>query len=514
SADGLAAARGRLLTRGLAAGPGAASGRIALNAGRAVAMAADGGGPVMLVRRETSPEDIAGMDAAAGILTARGGATSHAAVVARGMGKPCIVGCESISVDEEERVIRCADAVIPEGEAISIDGSTGEVYRGEISTHGSEIGRVLTGELGAGESVLYQRFEGFMAWADEHRSMKVRANADTPDEARLARSLGAEGIGLCRTEHMFFGPEAERILDFRKMILATDDGGRRGALDSLLSYQRQDFIGIFHAMNSLPVTIRLLDPPLHEFLPQSDEEIDRFAREAGLDRALVRARAEETRESNPMLGLRGCRLGITHPEIYEMQMRAIIEAALEARREGVQAVPEIMIPLTAIHTETDTLRDRLEAVAERVFEERGVAPTDLPYLFGTMIEIPRAALTADRIAETLDFFSFGTNDLTQMTFGLSRDDTAALLIDYVENGLLPRDPFSSLDVDGVGSLIDIAIDKGRRARPRLKIGICGEHGGDPDSVTFCARRGFDYVSCSPRRVPVARLAAAQAALEG
>ncbi|MEM7166171.1 MAG: pyruvate, phosphate dikinase [Planctomycetota bacterium] len=495
------------LTRGLAAGPGAAAGRVALSAERAVELQAENAGAIVLVRRETSPEDIAGMEAAVGIVTARGGMTSHAAVVARGMGKPCVVGCETLQIDEGAGTLHCNGKTVREGEFISINGAGGSVFVGELKAEPSAVLRVLNGDLPE-TNPSYEQFQGFMSWADKHRTLKIRANADTPEDARVARLLGAEGIGLCRTEHMFFG--RERILNFRRMILAPDEAGRREALGTLLPNQREDFVGIFREMDGLPVTIRLLDPPLHEFLPQTDADVEKFAKEAQLPVDAVRAKLTETHESNPMLGLRGCRLGLTHPEIYEMQMRAIVEAALESRASGVRALPEIMIPLTAIDTETNELRTLMERTAETVFAEQGVAIDHSLYLFGTMIEIPRAALTADALAQNLDFFSFGTNDLTQMTFGLSRDDTAALLVDYVEKGRLSGDPFVSLDQSGVGSLMQIAVDKARTVKPNLKVGICGEHGGDPRSVRFCHNLGFDYVSCSPYRVPVARAAAGQA----
>lgn len=507
SASAIQGASDQLLTRGLAAGPGAAAGRIALSAERAQQFCAEKAGAVVLVRRETSPEDIAGMEAAEGIVTARGGMTSHAAVVARGMGKPCVVGCETLHIDDDAAAVTCNGRTAREGDYISIDGTTGSVFLGELSAQPSEVLQVLDGDLPR-STPAFQRFEAFMQWADARRKLRVRANADTPEDARIARLLGAEGIGLCRTEHMFFGQE--RLLNFRRMILAPDEGGRREALAALLPNQREDFVGIFQAMDGLPVTIRLLDPPLHEFLPHGDVEIERFAKESGLAIEQVRAKLEETREANPMLGLRGCRLGLTYPEIYEMQMRAIMEAALDAQAAGAVAIPEIMIPLTSTATETNGLRELMQRTAEAVFNERGVPVNHNFYLFGTMIEIPRAALTADELAKNLDFFSFGTNDLTQMTFGLSRDDTAALLIDYVEKGRLPGDPFVSLDQSGVGALMEIAVQKGQSVKPEIKLGICGEHGGDPRSVEFCHKLGFDYVSCSPYRVPVARAAAGQA----
>ena len=501
--QGRATASERRMTIGLAAGPGGASGRIALDAETAVAMAADGGGAVILVRDETSPEDIAGMAAAAGILTARGGATSHAAVVARGLGKPCVVGCADLRVSHRGRRIEAGGVTLSEGDTLSIDGSTGEVFAGAIETMDSEVLRVIEGTLPPANSSTYQRFDRLLSWADERRTIGVRANADTPADARRARALGAEGIGLCRTEHMFFGEE--RILAFRQMILAHSVEGRCISLDELLPWQREDFRAIFEAMDGLPVTIRLLDPPLHEFLPQGESEIARFAEEAGLPIAKVITRIEETRESNPMLGTRGCRLGLLHPEIIEMQARAVFEAARIWRDAGGDPRPEVMIPLVGIAEEAIRTRARIDQVASEVF--RGSEP--VPYLVGTMIEIPRAALTADRIAEGLDFFSFGTNDLTQMTYGFSRDDTGGLLAEYMDEGILRDDPFITLDRDGVGRLIAMATEKGRAANPNLKVGICGEHGGDPRSIAFCREVGLDYVSSSPLRVPGARLAAAQ-----
>jgi len=500
---GRAAAEPRRLARGLAAGPGGASGRIALDAATAVAWAANGRGPVLLVRDETSPEDIAGMAVAAGILTARGGATSHAAVVARGLGVPCVVGCEALRIDEEERRLSAGGRRLAEGEWLSIDGSSGDVFAGAIETMDSEVLQVIDGALPPAESPAWGRFSRLLSWAGERRRIGVRANADTPLDARRARALGAEGIGLCRTEHMFFG--GERLLAFRRMILAGDEAGRRRALAALLPWQRDDFRQILLAMDGLPVTIRLLDPPLHEFLPRGDEEADRFAAEAGIDPRAVRARIEETREANPMLGIRGCRLGLLYPEIIEMQARAVFEAAREARDAGGHPFPEVMVPLVGIPEEALRTRRIIDQVALQVFA--GGEP--IHYLVGTMIEVPRAALVAGRIAAGLDFFSFGTNDLTQMTFGFSRDDTASLIRHYVDEGILADDPFSTLDRDGVGALIRIAAESGRAANPALELGICGEHGGDPRSVALCRELGLDYVSASPLRVPGARLAAAR-----
>ncbi len=508
----LEARDGACIATGLAASPGAACGRIALAADRAAQMAAAGLGPVVLVRTETSPEDIAGMEVASGILTTRGGKTSHAAVVARGMGKPCVVACEALAIDEERGCIRAGAILLHEGDAISIDGGTGRVYRGALAVEEPEILRALGGALAEERSPSFQRFRRFLSLADGVRRLGVRANADTPADARVARLLGAEGIGLCRTEHMFFGEE--RILRFRRMILAGDRGERERWLGELLPYQREDFLGIFRAMDGLPVTIRLLDPPLHEFLPHDSEEIERFAAEAALPVERVRARVEETREANPMLGLRGCRLGIVHPEITEMQYRAIFEAALAAEAEGVRAVAEIMIPLVGLASEVERMRELLDGVLARLTAERPGTPLAVPFQFGTMIEVPRAALVARQLGEQLDFFSFGTNDLTQMTLGLSRDDSAPMLKKYIEEGLLPADPFASIDADGVGALMEMGLARGRAGNPKLKVGICGEHGGDPRSVALCHRLGLDYVSCSPYRVPVARLAAAQAAIAG
>jgi len=503
SPEARARAAPRRLARGLAAGPGGASGRIALDTATAVRLAADGCGPVLLVRDETSPEDIAGMAAAAGILTARGGATSHAAVVARGLGKPCVVGCEALRIDEAERRVSAGGLRLAEGERIAIDGSTGEVFQGAIPTIDSEVLRVVDGTLAADESPAWGRLARLLDWAGERRRIGVRANADTPLDARRARALGAEGIGLCRTEHMFFGEE--RLLAFRRMILAEDEAGRRRALETLLPWQRADFREILLAVDGLPVTIRLLDPPLHEFLPHGGEEAARFAAEAGVDLAAVEARIAETREANPMLGIRGCRLGLLHPEIIAMQARAIFEAACEARDAGGHPCPEVMVPLVGIPEEAFRTREVVDAVAAEVFAGR----EPVHYLVGTMIEVPRAALVAGRIAAGLDFFSFGTNDLTQMTFGLSRDDTAGLLRRYVDDGILADDPFGTLDRDGVGALIRIAAESGRAANPALELGICGEHGGDPRSIALCRELGLDYVSASPLRVPGARLAAAR-----
>ncbi len=505
-----AVAEGRLLARGLNAGPGAASGKVALAAESAFEMARGGGArrPVILVRAETSPEDIKGMEAAAGILTARGGMTSHAAVVARGMGKPCIVGCGAIAIAEDGKSFRVGDRVIREGDVISMDGTSGEVLLGELPASASEILRVVVErDLPPGESLIYRHYSSLMGWADEARRLRVRANSDTPGDSRVARLLGAEGIGLCRTEHMFFGED--RIVAVREMILAEDEKGRRRALEKILPMQRGDFAGILEAMDGLPVTIRLLDPPLHEFLPHEREQMEEVAEAMGVGLDRVRDRVAALAEANPMLGHRGCRLGLTHPEIYEIQVQAIIEAACDAKRRGMDVRPEVMIPLVGTVEEFSRLRDMTRRVAGRVLESRGET---LEYLVGTMIEVPRACLVAGEIAGAAEFFSFGTNDLTQMTFGYSRDDTRNFLPAYVAERILPGDPFRSLDVEGVGKLVESATAAGRAARKGLKVGICGEHGGDPASVVFFHRAGLDYVSCSPYRVPVARLAAAQAAL--
>ncbi len=500
---------GRLLGKGLNAGPGAAAGKIVFFAKDAVARA-KAGEKAILVRHETSPEDIAGMAAAQGILTATGGLTSHAAVVGRGMGKCCVVGCGAIRIDyaRREMRIRGRERPLPEGAEISIDGSTGEVIEGALETQPSELVQVLVkGTLPAERSPLHAIVTTLLGWADRVRRLKVRANADTPEDARAAVAFGAEGIGLTRTEHMFFGPD--RIAAVRRMILAPTAEERRRALAILEPMQRGDFAGIFRAMGGRPVTIRLLDPPLHEFLPTEDEHFAALARDLGVDEREVRAKARALHEFNPMLGHRGCRLGLTYPEIYDMQFRAILEAACDVAAGGAPVRPEIMIPLVGIAKELEILRERATAIAAEVFARRGAK---VDYLFGTMIEVPRAALTAGEIARSADFFSFGTNDLTQCTFGLSRDDAGTFLPPYEELGILPRDPFAVLDRGGVGVLMRWAIERGREARPGLKVGICGEHGGDPSSIAFCHDQGMDYVSCSPYRVPIARLAAAHAAL--
>ena len=481
-----------LIGKGLPASPGAAVGSVVFSADEAEARA-KAGEKVILVRAETSPEDIHGMYAAEGILTARGGMTSHAAVVARGMGKCCVSGCSALQVDLDAREMHLDGRVVRAGDAITLDGSTGEVMFGVVKT--------VTPELGGS-------FAELMRWADRARRVKVRTNADTPHDAEIARSFGAEGIGLCRTEHMFFEPG--RILAVREMILAADTGARERALAKILPMQRSDFVGIFRAMDGLPVTIRLLDPPLHEFLPHSDAEIREVAAALGTDAAAIKGKLDEVREFNPMLGHRGCRLGITYPEIYQMQVRAIVEAACEAAAAGVAVKPEIMIPLVSHVAELERIRELVEAESRAVLAgaKRRVRPS-----IGTMIEVPRAAITAGAIAEHADFFSFGTNDLTQMAYALSRDDAGKFLGAYVDAGILDDDPFVSIDQEGIGMLMRLGAEGGRATRPGLKLGICGEHGGDPKSIAFCAELGFDYVSCSPFRVPVARLAAAQAAVE-
>jgi len=478
-----------VLTKGLPASPGAASGKIVFDAESAEKAAADGQS-VILVRVETSPEDIHGMHAAKGILTARGGMTSHAAVVARGMGRPCVSGAGGIVIDGKSKLLRVGNRELHEGDILTLDGATGEVMSGAVDTVQPE----LAGDFGT-----------LMAWADDVRRMKVRTNAETPHDAQTARDFGAEGIGLCRTEHMFF--DAARITAVRQMILAEDEAGRRVALAKLLPEQREDFRQIFEVMAGLPVTIRLLDPPLHEFLPHEESEFAEVAEAAGVDAEKLKRRAAELFEFNPMLGHRGCRLGVTYPEIYEMQARAIFEAACALE---VAPVPEIMIPLVATKRELELMKDVVDRTAEAVFAEQGKR---IDYLVGTMIELPRAALKAGEIAQVGAFFSFGTNDLTQTTLGVSRDDASRFLTTYVDKGIYPQDPFVSLDVEGVGELISLAVERGRATRPDIKLGICGEHGGDPKSIAFCETAGLDYVSASPYRVPIARLAAAQAALQ-
>ena len=486
------AAPRKVIAKGLPASPGAACGMAVFDADTAERYASLGE-KVILIRIETSPEDIHGMHAAQGILTARGGMTSHAAVVARGMGRPCVSGAGGIAIDYKNKTMRVGREEIREDDVITIDGSTGEVMLGAVPTVQPE----LVGD-----------FAILMQWADRGRKLRVRANAETPNDCRTAREFGAEGIGLCRTEHMFF--DAQRIASVRQMILADKEAGRRAALDKLLPEQRSDFREIFEIMAGLPVTIRLLDPPLHEFLPHSEEEFADVAAAAGVTVDVLKRRVSELHEFNPMLGHRGCRLGISYPEIYEMQARAIFEAAVAvARTSGKAPTPEIMVPLVTTRAELTIIRQLIDRTANTVFDEQGMR---IDYLVGTMIELPRAALQAGSIAEDADFFSFGTNDLTQTTLGVSRDDASRFLTLYVEKGIYPHDPFVSIDVEGVGELIALAADRGRSTRPKIKLGICGEHGGDPASIVFCHRIGLDYVSASPYRVPIARLAAAQAAL--
>ena len=497
---------GRRLARGLNAGPGAACGKVVFHAADAQEWKAKGQ-KVILVRIETSPEDIRGMHAAEGILTARGGMTSHAALVARQMGKVCVAGCGELRIDYAQELMLVGDRTIRRGDVISIDGFTGEVILGELSTRPSDVVQVLIeGTLAAESSTMYQKYEKLLAWADAHRRLRIRTNADQPDQARNARAFGAEGIGLCRTEHMFFG--GNRIDAMREMILAEDAPGRERALAKLLPMQREDFVGIFRAMDGLPVTIRTLDPPLHEFLPHGDAGIQQLAATMGIPEARLKAKVESLRESNPMLGHRGCRLGIFYPEITAMQARAIIEAACIVAKEGVRVMPEIMIPVVFERRELENQEQIVRKVAANVFAEQGI---EVKYLVGTMIELPRAAITADQIARNAEFFSFGTNDLTQTTLGISRDDAGRFLSYYVDHDIIPHDPFESVDREGVGELMKIGVERGRRTRPNLKVGICGEHGGDPATVEFCHEIGLDYVSCSPFRVPIARLAAARAA---
>ena len=483
------------VARGLPASPGAVSGEVVFSAEDAES-AARAGRRVILVRIETSPEDINGMNAAEGILTARGGASSHAALVSRGMGKCAVVGCEALDIDygQQEVQVRGTDIVLRAGDLVTLDGSTGEVFQGYVPT--SE------------PSMESPAFKALMTWADRTRRLRVRANADTPHDVQVARSFGAEGIGLCRTEHMFF--EGDRIDAVREMILADDTLGRMRALEKIVPMQKADFTGILRAMEGLPVTIRLFDPPLHEFLPQTDKDLDELAAKLNIPAGRLRTKRNVLHELNPMLGHRGCRLGITFPEIYEAQVTAIMEAACELTRAGVNVLPEIMVPLVGYKRELEILRKRIAHVCAEVISSQGATPH---YLIGTMIEVPRAALRADHIAEVADFFSFGTNDLTQMTLGLSRDDSGRFLPDYVSQGIFPQDPFASLDLAGVGQLVNLAVQKGRAVREGLKMGICGEHGGDPASVEFCHNIGLDYVSCSPYRVPIARLAAAHAVLK-
>ena len=483
----------KCVAEGLAASPGAATGKIAFTAEDVIRMHKDGEKDSILVRLETSPEDIEGMNLAHGVLTLRGGMTSHAAVVARGMGTCCVSGCGDLVIDEEKKTLALKDGrILKEGDYISLDGSTGKVYAEQIKT----VDASITGN-----------FETFMEWADEYRTLEVRTNADTPRDAMQAKKFGAEGIGLCRTEHMFF--EEERIFNFRKMITATDVESREKALEAILPYQRDDFEGLFRAMDGKCVIIRFLDPPLHEFLPKTEEEMKPLAESLGITYETLKNRVDSLKEFNPMMGHRGCRLAITYPEIAKMQTRAVIEAAINVKKEGIEVHPEIMIPLVGIFKELQFVKKVVVDTAKEVMDKAGVT---VDYKVGTMIEIPRAALLADDIAKEAEFFSFGTNDLTQMTFGFSRDDASKYLNDYYQKGILDQDPFASIDQNGVGKLIDMAATLGRKTRSDLELGICGEHGGDPKSIEFCHKVGLNYVSCSPFRVPVARLAAAQAAI--
>jgi pyruvate,orthophosphate dikinase len=498
---------GRLLAKGLNAGPGAATGRIVFNSVDAEAWAKRGE-KVILTRIETSPEDIKGMNAAEGILTARGGMTSHAALVARQMGKICVAGCGELVMDYGKHAMTVKGRTLREGDWISIDGTTGQVIEGKINTKPSEVLQVLIEKtLDPAKAPVYQTFAKVMKWADKYRTLKIRTNADLPDQSANALAFGAEGIGLCRTEHMFFGEG--KIGPMREMILADTLDQRKAALAKLLPLQRKDFQGIFEVMAGRPVTIRTIDPPLHEFLPHEEKEQRQVAAEMGISYEKVRERVESLHEFNPMLGLRGCRLGIIYPEITEMQARAIFEAGAATRKKGIGVEPEVMIPLVGNVKELAHQEKIVRQTAEAVMKEQGVK---FKYLVGTMIEIPRGALTADEIAVVAEFFSFGTNDLTQTTLGVSRDDAARFLVPYVEKEIYAKDPFEVIDRDGVGQLMRIAVEKGRRTRPTIKLGICGEHGGDPSSVEFCHLIGLNYVSCSPFRVPIARLAAARAAL--
>jgi len=481
-----------VIAKGLPASPGAGAGIIAFTSERAHTLA-ETGAKVILVRQETSPEDIAGMVASQGILTARGGMTSHAAVVARGMGKPCVAGCSALFIDSSAGVMICDGKKYREGDELTIDGATGEVISGIVPT----IDAAITDD-----------FATFMLWSDEFRRLGVRTNADTPDDSKVAVKFGAQGIGLCRTEHMFF--EKDRILAVREMIFANSTKEREMALAKILPFQREDFVGIFTVLNGLPVNIRLLDPPLHEFLPHTAEEKKELADSLHLDIKTIEARGEHLHEFNPMLGHRGCRLGVTFPEIYRMQVQAIIEAALICADKGITVIPEIMIPLVALEGELTMLKDDAIKEIERIFKQKGKT---IKYKIGTMIELPRAAIMAGQIGKHAEFFSFGTNDLTQTTFGLSRDDAGKFLPDYVSKTLVPYDPFVSIDQEGVGFLIKHAVAEGRKTNPNMHFGICGEHGGEPKSIEFCHKVGLDYVSCSPYRVPIARLAAAQAAIK-
>jgi pyruvate,orthophosphate dikinase len=482
-----------IIATGLPASPGAASGQMVFSSQNAEEWHKNGK-KVVLVRAETSPEDIGGMVASTGILTARGGMTSHAAVVARGMGKPCIAGCTALVISEKEKTLTVKGKVYKEGDWITFDGANGEVYEGIVPTI---------------EATITADFATFMKWADATRRLRVRTNADTPEDSKVAVQFGAEGIGLCRTEHMFFAPE--RILAVREMIFAENEKDRKKALDKLLPFQRSDFVGIFKEMDGLPVNIRLLDPPLHEFLPHSEKDQKELSEVLGIELKMVRERNDALHEFNPMLGHRGCRLAITYPEIYLMQVRAIIEAAIESEKAGVKVYPEIMIPLTSELKEYSVIKEECKTEIEKVFKEKNHT---VKYKMGTMLELPRACIMAGEIAREAEFFSFGTNDLTQTTFGLSRDDAGKFLPSYTQRNIYPRDPFVSIDQPGVGFLMKHAISEGKKTNPSIHAGICGEHGGEPTSVEFCHKIGLDYVSCSPFRVPIARLAAAQAVIKG
>jgi pyruvate,orthophosphate dikinase len=500
---------GRFYGKGLPAGKAAAVGRVVFDAETAINWAQRKGERVILVRNETTPDDVGGMSVSQGILTALGGMTSHAALVARGMGKSCIVGAKGLSINYEKKEATIGEKKFREGDWISLHGQMGEYYEGQLHPKDSEVMQVLSGDMKAEDSEVFPYFQWTMEKADKLRRLGIRTNADTPNDSRRARLLGAEGIGLTRTEHMFF--EQDRIPKVQQMILSETEKSRRAALDKLLPLQQGDFEGIFKAMDGLPVTIRLLDPPLHEFLPDVNEKdkIASLANDMNISIDKLKEIIENLHELNPMLGHRGCRLSITFPEIAEMQVAAIIGAACECKKRGIDAKPEIMVPLIGHANELNYLEPITRRVAKETMEQYGI---EVDYLVGTMIEIPRAALTADDVAKTAEFFSFGTNDLTQMTFGFSRDDIGGFLYDYLEKGILPKDPFQAIDQTGVGQLVEVAVERGRKTRSDLKLGICGEHGGEPSSIDFCHRTGLDYVSCSPFRVPTARLAAAQAVI--
>ena len=505
-----ARAEKRVVAKGRNAGPGAATGKVVFSSGMVSEYVQIKKLPVILVREETSPEDVGGMNLAQGILTARGGMTSHAALVARQLGKVCVVGCEALKIDFETRQMTVAGHVVKEGDDLSIDGTTGEVILGMVETMPSDVERVLIAKtLKPSESPIFALYSKVMDWSDEYRKLGVRANADLPDQAAIAIAFGGEGIGLCRTEHMFFAKD--RVNKVREMIMAGNIGERMAALEKIEPLQRSDFKRILEVMAGKPVTIRLLDPPLHEFLPRNEEEAAPIAREIGVSKEEILAKSEALSEFNPMLGTRGCRLGILYPEIYDMQVKAIMEAACDLALEGLEVMPEIMVPLVGDARELSFIRERAEVVANQVMTERKIT---VYYMIGTMIEIPRACVTADEVASVAEFFSFGTNDLTQMTYGLSRDDAGPVIRKYLQVGIMKRDVFESIDPAGVGGLMRLAVEKARRARPGIKLGICGEHGGEPSSIGLCQQIGLDYVSCSPFRIPVARLAAARAALLG